>query len=317
MPTDNVTKITNDSQLPEYPNAAGIGVDSALGKLKFKTGGTVHTVSTAGDGLPVTGGTLTGPLDILQDATGGKLILAMKLPGTTQDAPTTLGAASNYLQIGGGEWNQNSYRCVGFGYIGAAGNHHPAFVGYQETSISSNTHGDLVFGTRATNGNDVPPVVMRIRSDGQIMAENPAYTPSNDLSLIDLKYFNGNTLRSVTADVTLAEVNAGFNIPGTAFAGYRSRLIDVTIIAIGANAAGGNLVLNGTRTSVVTPLVTFAPAALVRSAITKPHSADVTPSADGAAYAPNDVNTAFRVTASAAITGPTAFRVVLSFALGV
>jgi len=114
------------------------------------------------------GDTMTGPLLIDQNVAGIKARLAMKLPGTQNDAPTTFGVASTYLGVGGGEWNTNSFRLIGFGYIAAVGNQYPAVIGYEETSVSSNTRGDLVFGTRPVNTNVAPSIFMRLKSSGEL-----------------------------------------------------------------------------------------------------------------------------------------------------
>lgn len=182
--------------------ATKLYVDDLLESLASPTGGSGLVLSVNGKpgphvqlapldvgSVPVTGGTMTGPLLIDQNVAGVKARLAMKLPGTQNDAPTTFGVNATYLGIGGGEWNLNSYRLIGLGYIAAAGNEYPAVVGYQETSTSSNTRGDLVFGVRPNNNNIAPTIALRVRSDGQILAEaGAAYTPTADGSLTTRKY---------------------------------------------------------------------------------------------------------------------------------
>jgi hypothetical protein len=73
---------------------------------------------------------------------------------------------SIYLQIGGGDWALHSYRMIGFGYAYGADPISPAMIGYQETSESSSTKGDLVFLTRDVTTNTAPSERLRIRSDG-------------------------------------------------------------------------------------------------------------------------------------------------------
>ena len=162
-----------------------------------------------------------GEFDVLQNVAGIKTRLAMKLPGTQNDAPTTFGIAATYLGIGGGEWNTNSYRLIGFGYIAAVGNQYPAVIGYQETSITSNTRGDLVFGARANNNNEAPPILLRIRSDGQIMAESATYVPTQPKSLVPKDYVDSPVTKQPapaattnTATLTAAELLTGI-ISGT------------------------------------------------------------------------------------------------------
>lgn len=185
-PDDAATKLYVDNLIDNLPGPTGDPVwGDITGALANQT-----DLNTALSGkVAKAGDTMTGPLLVDQNVPGMKARLAMKLPGTQQDAPTTFGVNATYLGLGGGEWNANSYRLIGFGYIGAAGNEYPGVIGYQETSTSSNTHGDLVFGVRPNNNNVAPTIAFRVRSDGQLLAEaGAAYTPSADGSLTTRKY---------------------------------------------------------------------------------------------------------------------------------
>lgn len=94
---------------------------------------------------------------------------------------------------------------------------------------------------------------------------------------------------------TAAEVNAGLELL-PALSGYKYRLVDVTMIAIGGNAATATSVdiVTTQSASSVRPIVA-AVAALTRSAVVKPNSANVTVLADGASFVANDDNTAVSV----------------------
>ena len=94
---------------------------------------------------------------------------------------------------------------------------------------------------------------------------------------------------------TTAEVNAGHELL-PALAGYKYRLVDVTMIAIGgaAQTATSVDILTTQGASVVRPLV-VAVAALSQSAVVKPNSANATVLADGASFIANDANTAVSV----------------------
>lgn len=94
---------------------------------------------------------------------------------------------------------------------------------------------------------------------------------------------------------TTAEVNAGLELL-PALSGYKYRLVDVTMIAIGGNAATATSVdiITTQAASAVRPIVA-AVAALTRSAVVKPNSANVTVLADGASFVANDANTAVSV----------------------
>lgn len=94
---------------------------------------------------------------------------------------------------------------------------------------------------------------------------------------------------------TTAEVNAGLELM-PALSGYKYRLVDVTMIAIGGNAATATSVdiITTQAASAVRPIVA-AVAALTRSAVVKPNSANVTVLADGASFVANDANTSVSV----------------------
>lgn len=99
---------------------------------------------------------------------------------------------------------------------------------------------------------------------------------------------------------TTAEVNAGLVLLA-ALSGYKYRIVDVTLIAIGGSASGATSVdiVTTQGGSAVRPIVA-AVAALTRSAVVKPNSANVTVLADGASFVANDENTAVSVSKQAA-----------------
>lgn len=99
---------------------------------------------------------------------------------------------------------------------------------------------------------------------------------------------------------TTAEVNAGLLLL-PALAGYKYRIVDVTMIAIGGNAATATSVdIVATQgASAVRPFV-VAVAALTQSAVVKPNSANVTVLADGASFIACDANSGIYVSKQAA-----------------
>lgn len=107
-------------------------------------------------------------------------------------------------------------------------------------------------------------------------------------------------LLSKRVRATAAEVNAGLVIL-PALDGYKYRLVDVTMIAIGGDAATATSVdIVATQGgSAVRPVVALV-AALTRSAIAKPNSANVSVLADGASFAACDEKTAISVAKQAA-----------------
>jgi hypothetical protein len=117
---------------------------------------------------------------------------------------------------------------------------------------------------------------------------------------------------------TTAEVNAGLTLL-PALSGYKYRLVDVTMIAIGGNAATATSVdiVTTQAASAVRPIVA-AVAALTRSAVVKPNSANVTVLADGASFVANDANTAVSVSKQAAgsnLATATHIDVILSYVI--
>jgi len=92
---------------------------------------------------------------------------------TTQDSTnlSTSGitAAKCYIGIGKQEYLDEHKKLIGFGYVSSSSNYYPAYIGYQEKNTSSNTYGDLIFGTRSSTSQSVEPTErMRIRYDGNV-----------------------------------------------------------------------------------------------------------------------------------------------------
>ena len=99
---------------------------------------------------------------------------------------------------------------------------------------------------------------------------------------------------------TTAEVNAGLLILPQ-LAGYKYRIVDLSMIAIGgaAQTATSVDIVTTQSGSAARPFV-VAVAALTQSAVVKPNSANVTVLADGASFVANDENTAVYVSKQAA-----------------
>lgn len=95
--------------------------------------------------------------------------------------------------------------------------------------------------------------------------------------------------------VTTAQVNAGLTLLA-ALSGYKYRLVDFSLIAIGGNAATATSVdLLATQSASGVTLAAAAVAALTRSTVVKPNTANVTVLADGASFVANDANTAITI----------------------
>lgn len=100
-------------------------------------------------------------------------------------------------------------------------------------------------------------------------------------------------VRTVRARATAAQVNAagGYTLL-SAIAGYTYRIVDMTMIAIGGNAATATSVdVVTTQSGLAARPFVVAVAALTEDTAVKPNSANVTVLAAGAAYLANDANT--------------------------
>lgn len=124
----------------------------------------------------------------------------------------------------------------------------------------------------------------------------------------------GAQVQTIRTRVTTAQVNAGHTLL-TAVSGYKYRLVDVTLIAIGGAASGATTVdILGTQSSSSVKLVAAAVAALTQSAVVKPNSANVTVLADGASFVQNDANTAITIAKTgSSLATATNIDVILSY----
>lgn len=97
------------------------------------------------------------------------------------------------------------------------------------------------------------------------------------------------------ASFTTAQVNAGATILA-AVLGFKWQVLDITIIAVGGNAATATTVdVLATQAAGSVKLLAVAVAALTRSAVVRAGAANATVLADGASFAANDANTAITI----------------------
>ena len=95
--------------------------------------------------------------------------------------------------------------------------------------------------------------------------------------------------------VSTAEVNAGHELL-PAISGYKYRIHDITLIAIGGNAATATTVdVLGTQSASGVKLLAAAVAGLTRSAVLRAGATNATVLADGASFAECDANTAITI----------------------
>lgn len=91
--------------------------------------------------------------------------------------------------------------------------------------------------------------------------------------------------------VTAAEVNAGFTLVA-AVAGFKPRLVDAALIAIGGAVTGATTIdILATLAAGSRKLLAVAIAALTQSTLVRAGAANATLLADGASFTANDENT--------------------------
>lgn len=124
-----------------------------------------------------------------------------------------------------------------------------------------------------------------------------------------------NVVMTTRHRVTAAEVNAGHTLLA-AISGYKYRLVDATLVAIGGAASGATTVdILGTQTTAA-KLVAAAVAALTQSAVVKPDTTNVSVLADGASFVACDAGTAVTIGKTGSnLATATHVDVILSYAL--
>jgi predicted RecA/RadA family phage recombinase len=127
---------------------------------------------------------------------------------------------------------------------------------------------------------------------------------------------SGDLVQTLRTRVTLAQLNAGLTLL-PAVAGYKYRLIDVTLIAIGGAATAATAVrITGVQSASTVALISAAVAALTQSTVVKPNTANVTVLADGASFNQNDAAGAIAIDKTgSAMTTLTHVDVILTYEL--
>jgi len=101
-------------------------------------------------------------------------------------------------------------------------------------------------------------------------------------------------VQTIRTRFTTAEVNAGATLL-PAVPGYKYRMVDAYLIAIGGNAATATSVDVYGTLSTSRNLITAAVAGLSRSAVARAGATNIAVLADGASFTDNDANTAITV----------------------
>lgn len=115
---------------------------------------------------------------------------------------------------------------------------------------------------------------------------------------------------------TIAQVNAGATLLA-ASPGQKYRMVDVIAIAVGGAAAAVTTVdILGTQGTSSVKLAAFAQASLTQSTVLRPGVSGTTVLADGASFAPCDVNTAITIgKTGASVTTATHIHVHFSYCI--
>ena len=119
--------------------------------------------------------TSTGSFGAIYTKTAGKLGVGTSAPiGTITvtkglaSAPLGISASGSYLQLGKQDYGSGGLGkfMIGFGYLDTVNTHSPAYIGFEETSTTGDTKGDLTFYTRNVTTDTAPTQRMIIDEDG-------------------------------------------------------------------------------------------------------------------------------------------------------
>lgn len=157
--------------------------------------------------------------------------------------------------------------------------------------------GSIVIGLAAeASGNGVASVTVDLNSHGG----TPAWADQ---------------VNHLRVRATTAQVNAGLTLL-PAIAGYRYRLVDVALIAIGGNAAGATSVdVRATQSASGVNLLAAAVAGLTQNTLLRAGATNAAILAGGVSFVANDANTAITLNATGTLTTATNVDVLLSYAI--
>jgi hypothetical protein len=153
-------------------------------------------------------------------------------------APTTIDTGY-YLQIGGEEYNNNSYRLIGIGYKESMDSYSPAYIGFQEMNDYDNTIGDLIFGTRDVSSDTSPSERMRITAAGNVGIGTT--DPQQKL------HVNGNVLANGTINATTDVCIQG----GNCLSGLIKEWMNTSRTSLMSTSATANTLISDLNTSFV------------------------------------------------------------------
>jgi len=128
------------------------------------------------------------------------------------DASMITAFGTPYLSIGGQENLVNSIQTIGFGFTNGTTYTQPAEIGFQTTSTSGYTCGDLVFATRGATTNTVPTERMRITSAGNVGIGTCTPVGKLDVTLVNTRRFIVTYDDSIITIKGASDTGAGENL---------------------------------------------------------------------------------------------------------
>ena len=168
---------TDEFQLIKYASGPAHIALSNTSDIKFYIGGSEKFRLHSGGVVQI------------QDSTGttqGNAQLLVRKGAGANAAPETVTRANSYVHLGGTEWGNNAagVYALSFGYTnGTTGTNVPSYIGFKETTTTSYTMGDLVFGVKGGSSDVATTERLRITSGGVIQTGTNTITGGNNLAI--------------------------------------------------------------------------------------------------------------------------------------
>ncbi|VVM63252.1 hypothetical protein [Pseudomonas fluorescens] len=197
------------------------GVVPLASAAEVKAGQDVSKAVTAKDVsavyAPLASPQFSGCATITDPQAGAKVLLAMTVDGSYHRvAPTTLDQRSIYLQVGGSEYNANSYRLIGFGYNNSSAKNPPVAIGSVEMDPDGSTKADFIVATRSDTSANPPVERLRVAADGRVTITNDqTKIAPTDQELVTKKLLSQST-QGMTTIAVVTPTNGGVILSLTA-----------------------------------------------------------------------------------------------------
>jgi hypothetical protein len=164
--TDNMYVDSDTGAFANITTDESSAINQNGGEIKFfsQASGSAGAAITLSEKMRIDS---SGKVGIGNSAPLGKLTISN---AAGANAPTSITAANTYLQLGSDDYgaSSNGKFMIGFGYTDATNTNSPAYIGFEETSSSGDTKGELIFLTRDVVTDSAPTERMRITDGGNI-----------------------------------------------------------------------------------------------------------------------------------------------------